>query len=114
MVLDGDEMRETISTHEDLSPEGRRSHNLRVARLASLLSKQGMIVLVCVIAPFEAARKEATEICSPHWIYVKRDGLDAPDRPYEPPANPELTLNHDTMTKEESLIALEEFVRSYL
>jgi len=38
IILDGDEMRATVSVDEGLSPEDRRRHNLRVARLAHLLS----------------------------------------------------------------------------
>jgi len=39
LYLDGDEMRESIST-EGFSREDRRIHNIRVAKLAKELSKQ--------------------------------------------------------------------------
>lgn len=114
VVLDGDEMRATISTHEDLSAEGRRSHNLRVARLAKLLQAQGHIVLVCVIAPFNSARSEVTAICNPTWIYVQRDGLEQPNRPYEAPTNAALTLDHNTLTSTDSLELLLVFLHTHL
>ena len=102
IVLDGDELRASISTHEDLSAAGRRSHNLRVARLAALLSGQGHIVIVCVIAPFQAVRQEVAAICDPTWVHVKRSGLEADDRPYEPPVDPALVLDHDTLDEIQS------------
>lgn len=114
IVLDGDEMRATISTHEDLSAEGRRSHNLRVARLAKLLQKQGHIVLVCVIAPFQAVRAEVDTICSPTWIYVQRSGLEQPDRPYEAPTNAALTLDHNKLNNVDSLELLLAFLKTHL
>jgi len=110
IVLDGDEMRATISESEDLSPEGRRSHNLRVARLAKLLADQGLLVLVSVIAPFQSVREEIQEICDPQWIYVKRSGLDAQDKPYEPPQNAALVIDTDVVSKEEGEAQIIEFI----
>ena len=103
VVLDGDEMRSTISVDEGFSPEDRRRHNLRVARLAKLLADSGNLVIVSVIAPFEKVRAELQEICDPTWIYIKRTGLEASDRPYEPPESPDLLIDHDVLSEEESL-----------
>lgn len=99
--LDGDEMRATISREEGFSKEDRAKHNRRVARLAHLLSEQGFLVIVSVIAPFASVREELSEICDPVWIYVKRDGLDAPDRPYEAPIQPDLVIDNDAVSIEE-------------
>lgn len=93
IVLDGDEMRATISTEEGLSPEDRAKHNRRVARLAHLLAGQGFLVIVAVIAPFTAVRREIDALCNPLWVYVKRDGLEGADRPYEPPEAPDLMID---------------------
>jgi len=100
VVLDGDELRKTISTEEGFSAEDRRTHNLRVARLAKLLSDQGLLVLVSVIAPFRSVREEIDRICSPKWIYARRSGIDAPDKPYEPPEKPDLLIDNDRLTIE--------------
>ncbi|MBT4120370.1 MAG: sulfate adenylyltransferase subunit CysN [Candidatus Peribacter sp.] len=101
VVLDGDELRETISLDEDLSAEGRRKHNLRTARLAKLLQQKGFLVVVSVIAPFESLRKEIDAICKPQWIYVERSGITSEDRPYDVPSNPDFTVNTDTLNEQE-------------
>ena len=114
IVLDGDEMRDTISTQEDLSPEGRKAHNLRVARLAKLLRQKGFLVLVSVIAPFEEVRTEISSICDPLWVYVKREGLGAADRPYEEPKNPDCLIDHDASDQQEAAQSLIDFIISQL
>lgn len=96
IVLDGDDMRATISTDATLSAEDRRKHNLRVARLAKHLQSRGFLVVVAVIAPFTSVREEIDAICHPLWIYVKRSGLTSHDRPYEEPTRPALMIDDDT------------------
>ncbi len=71
IILDGDEMRKSISLCAGFSREDRRKHNLKVARLAKTLSKQKTVV-VAVIAPMKNVRKEIDKICSPVWVYLKR------------------------------------------
>jgi adenylylsulfate kinase-like enzyme len=110
VVLDGDQMRATVSRDEGLSPEDRRKHNLRVARLANLLSDHGFLVIVAVIAPFSGVREELQVLCNPTWVYVKRSGLGAEDRPYEPPETPDLTIDNDVATIEEGREILKEFI----
>jgi adenylylsulfate kinase-like enzyme len=110
IVLDGDDMRATISVDETLTPEDRRKHNLRVARLAAHLQSRGFLVLVAVIAPFASVRAELDAICHPVWIYVQRTGLDAADRPYEAPEAPDFVINHDTLSIDEAQVMLRSFV----
>ena len=110
IVLDGDEMRKTVSVDEGFSPEDRRRHNLRVARLAKLLSESGYLVLVSVIAPFAKVREELQGMCDPTWVYVKRSGLGAEDRPYEEPENPDLTIDNDVLSIEEGQEKLKQFL----
>lgn len=110
VILDGDAMRATISTEEGFSPEDRRRHNLRVARLARLLSEQSFLVVVAVIAPFERVRAEMQSICDPLWIYVQRSNLDAADRPYEPPMSPHLIINNDVLDPEQGRDLLQQFI----
>ena len=110
VVLDGDEMRATVSRDEGMSPEDRRKHNLRVARLASLMSEHGFLVIVAVIAPFAEVRKELQVICDPLWVYVKRSGLGAADKPYEAPEHPDLTIDNDVLSIEDGQQKLKQFI----
>jgi adenylylsulfate kinase len=114
VVLDGDEMRSSISTEESLSAADRRRHNLRVARLAAVLRQQGFLVIIAVIAPFASVRDEVDAICNPLWIYVKRTLPASVDKPYEPPAKPHCTVDNDAMGIDEALRAGCEFVEGML
>ncbi|MDD4318866.1 MAG: adenylyl-sulfate kinase [Candidatus Peribacteraceae bacterium] len=100
IVLDGDDMRDPISTNETMSPEDRRKHNLRVARLAKLLSEQGHLVIVAVIAPFEEVRQEIDNICSPLWIHVQRSMPTTNEKPYEAPKQPDFVIDNDRLAPE--------------
>lgn len=93
IVLDGDDLRETISREEGFTFADRRTHNLRVARLARLLQSQGFLPLVAVIAPFASVRAEIDALAAPRWVYLLREGPSDPHRPYEPPSSPSLTLH---------------------
>ena len=87
IILDGDEMRASISLGTGFSKEDREEHNLRVARLADVLNKQGHTIIVSVIAPFQDARNKITEICDPTWFFIKRNLSVDVKKPYEVPLN---------------------------
>ncbi len=106
-------MRSTISERDSLSAEDRRTHNLRVARLARLMQRKGFLVVVAVIAPFADVREEISDLCSPLWIHIKRSGLSAHDRPYEIPTHPAYTIDNDSLTREEGLLELLTFMKGY-
>ena len=111
VVLDGDEMRKTISVDEGFSPADRRRHNHRVARLANLIADHGLLVIVAVIAPFEKVRRELAPICSPKWIYLKRRGLEDSQHPYEPPASPDLVIDNDELSIEDARSTLISYLK---
>ena len=94
--LDGNEMRDSISETAGFSRKDRREHNLRVARLAKVLSEQ-MTVVVSVIAPMESVRKEIDKICQPIWIYLKRELPERKNHFYEVSEDYE-TLDVDNMS----------------
>jgi len=98
--LDGDEMRASISLGAGFSKEDREEHNLRVARLAKVLSSKGHNVIVSVIAPFQSTRDKIDKVIECTWVYLKRDSVPDKDRPYEEPHNA-LTINVNDMTVEE-------------
>ncbi len=110
IVLDGDDMRATISTEETLTPDDRRKHNLRVARLASHLQSRGFLVVVAVIAPFMSVRSEIDALCSPLWIYVKRTQEKSSEKPYEAPLSPAHTIDHDTLNIPDAQQSLRAFL----
>lgn len=104
VILDGDEMRDSISLGAGFSLEDRLEHNLRVARLARELVKQTNVV-VSVIAPTKAIRAAIMQIVQPEWVYLKRTLEWGDSRPYQPPVRPfqYLEVNNDMLTPEESV-----------
>lgn len=114
VILDGDEMRESISESAGFSKEDREAHNLRVARLAKTLSRQN-VVIVSVIAPFKETREKIDAIAKPFWVYVGKSNPQSQreitgDTPYEIPENPDVAVSSDTNTPEENAsIVLEAF-----
>ncbi len=110
VILDGDDMRESISLGAGFSKEDREAHNLRVAHLAKVLSKQ-MPVIVAVISPFEATRQKIHELIAPVWVYVKREQPERAEYPYEPPQLRHITVSSDTHTAEENAQIIFEFLK---
>lgn len=92
IVLDGDEMRASISLEAGFSKKDRLKHNLRVARLAKILNALGYNVVVSVIAPFQDIRDKIEEVIKPYWIYIRGSSM-AKIRPYEPPEKLDLVID---------------------
>lgn len=109
IVLDGNEMRETISLGLGFSKEDREEHNLRVARLAKVLSKD-MPVIIAIIAPFESTRRKIDEIAKPMWVYVERNVEISSERPYETPQRHHVKVNSDRQTTKKQV----ELILKYL
>jgi adenylylsulfate kinase len=135
-VLDGDIVRENLSKGLGFSKEDRDTNIRRIAFVADLLSRNDVPVITAAISPYREIRDEARTMMDGRMIeaYVKasveecerRDvkGLYAKARageikeftgvsdPYEPPDNPELVLDTEHETPEESarkiLVYLEE------
>lgn len=108
IVLDGDEMRDSVSLGAGFSREARTEHNYRVARLAKILSKQ-KTVIVTVIAPMDEVRKEIENICDPIWVYIKKTMPEREGHFYEEPEGC-FTLDHDKLSIEESISELKKFM----
>jgi adenylyl-sulfate kinase len=125
-VLDGDVVRENLSKGLGFSKEDRDINIRRIAFVADLLSRNGVPVITAAISPYRELRDEARGQMDGRFIeaYVKasveecerRDvkGLYAKARageikeftgvsdPYEPPENPELVLETEEQSPEES------------
>jgi adenylylsulfate kinase len=125
-VLDGDVVRQHLSKGLGFSKEDRDTNIRRVAFVADLLSRNGVPVITAAISPYRELRDEARAQMDGRFIeaYVKasveecerRDvkGLYAKARageikeftgvsdPYEPPENPEVVLETEDETPQES------------
>ena len=55
-ILDGDEIRKTLSKDLGFSPEDRKEHNRRVIFVAQILSKNGVTAIVPLISPYRETR----------------------------------------------------------
>ncbi|MEV6753257.1 adenylyl-sulfate kinase [Streptomyces sp. NPDC051214] len=132
-VLDGDEIREFLSAGLGFSREDRHTNVQRIGFVAELLARNGVKVLVPVIAPFadsrEAVRKRhqtggtpylevhvatPVEVCSVRdvkGLYAKQaageiSGLTGVDDPYEAPESPDLRIESQDQTVQESAAAV--------
>jgi adenylylsulfate kinase len=135
-VLDGDVVRENLSKGLGFSKEDRDTNIRRIAFVANLLSRNGVPVITAAISPYREIRDEARQLMDSRFIEIyakaplevceERDvkGLYAKARageikeftgvsdPYEEPKDPELVIETDKLTPEQSaeqiLIYLEE------
>lgn len=80
ILLDGDEMR--ICWKLGFSKNDRIENNLRIARIAKILSEQGFKVVVATICPYRALRMEVKQITNCRFIYLD-GGKTGKDYPYE-------------------------------
>ena len=126
--LDGDLLRNGLCRDLGFDPESRGENIRRVAEISKLLNGFGIPVLVSLISPMRYDRERAKDIIGEDKfveVYVstslqeceKRDvkGLYAKARkgiipqftgvsaPYEPPDNPNLSLNTSVMSLEEEV-----------
>jgi len=119
-VLDGDELRTTISADLGFSEQDREQHGRRVGYVAELLTRHGVLVLVPVITPFARTRAAVrrhheqrgsvlleVHVATPVAECARRDpkgmyararagtlpGLTGVDGTYEEPGAPELRLD---------------------
>ena len=113
VVLDGDAVREALVPPPGYSPEERDAFYQTLARLAGLLARQGLAVLVAATAPRRAHRAAAralaprfvevfvdvpAEECArrdPKGLWARARAGEAPTlpgagAPYEPPEAPEV------------------------
>ncbi len=125
-ILDGDEVRENLSKGLGFSKEDRDTNIRRIGYVAKLLSRNGVVAMTAAISPYAAVRDQVRRMCG-NFVEVyaecsieeltKRDvkGLYAKalsgeiknftgiSDPYEAPENPEIRINSETQSPEESL-----------
>jgi bifunctional enzyme CysN/CysC len=121
--LDGDNVRELFPT--GFTRQERHEHNRRIAFMASRLEHHGVVVVASFVSPYRESRAFArslarrfleVHVATPLEECERRDtkGLYARarrgeisrftgiDDPYEPPINPELTIDTSTVSVEEA------------
>ena len=124
-LLDGDTVR-NIFPQTGFTKKERNEHVKRMGFLASMLERNGVTVLASFISPYRESRDFVRKMCRNFVeVYVstslevceKRDvkglyrkarngeikSFTGIDDPYEPPLNPEITINTAEETVEESL-----------
>ncbi len=127
-VLDGDNVRRGLNSDLGFSPEDRRENIRRIGEVAKLFVDAGLIVMAAFISPYRESRRFVRNLVEPGEfieIYVKcplevceaRDvkGLYKKARrgeikdftgisaPYEEPENPEIVVETDKESVEESV-----------
>jgi adenylyl-sulfate kinase len=123
-ILDGDVVRTHLSKGLGFSREDRDTNIARIAFVAHLLARNGVVVLVAAISPFRETRDKAREligdfveihVAPPLEECIKRDvkGLYAKaiageipqftgiSDPYEPPLSAEITIDTSQGSVEE-------------
>ena len=126
-VLDGDNIRHGLNSDLGFSPEDRKENIRRIGEVAKLFADAGIITITSFISPYREDRERARKLLKegefievylkcPLEVLIERDpkglykkalageikeftGISAP---YEEPLNPEIILETDKETVEES------------
>ncbi len=134
-VLDGDNVRHGLNRNLGFSPEDRTENIRRIGEVAKLFTDAGVIVFSSFISPYRADRDAAralfdggdfievhlaasVETCEgrdPKGLYQKARAGEIPNftgisAPYEPPLDPELVLDTGSLSVEESVSRLIEYL----
>ena len=137
-VLDGDNVRHGLNSNLGFSETGRTENIRRISEVSKLMLESGLIVMTAFISPIKKDRNEARKLISSGdfiEIYCKasletcenRDvkGLykrarageitnyTGIDSPYEVPENPELIVDTDNQSLEESVSSILNFLELY-
>ena len=135
-VLDGDNVRHGLNSNLDFSDNDRKENIRRIGEVAKLMLESGLIVMTAFISPFREDRAAVRNLISNNdfiEIYCKaslktceeRDvkGLykrarageiknyTGIDSPYEAPENPELIIDTDKETLDESVSKIYRFLK---
>jgi adenylyl-sulfate kinase len=133
-VLDGDDLRRTLSPELGFGKHDRLEHGRRVARYARAIATGGEVAIAALISPFAAMRDQAREVIGEAFLEVY---IDAPLRicedrdvkghyalarsgqlpeftgvtsPFEAPASPDLRIDTDAEAPADSIARLVRFV----
>lgn len=137
-VLDGDNIRSGLNSDLGFSDEDRSENLRRIAEVAKLFADSGTIVITAFIAPYAKDRRLAKAICGDffHSVFINAslatcEGRDPKglykkarkgeiknftgiDDKYEEPEHPDLVIDTDKQTVEESLADLIKYVENHV
>jgi adenylyl-sulfate kinase len=125
-LLDGDEVRKNLSSGLGFSKADRDANIRRIAYVAKLLTRNGVIAITAAISPYQEIRDEARreignfvevfvdcpiEVCEQRdvkGLYKKARSGEIPQftgvsDPYEPPLHPEVHLHTDRENPEQDV-----------
>jgi adenylylsulfate kinase len=126
-ILDGDVVRQNLSKGLGFSKEDRDTNILRIAFVAEMLTRNGVATICCPISPYRETRDQARKMIGvfvevyvyatvqeiaahrdPKGLYKKAiageiTNFTGVDDPYEAPLEPELVVDTEVETPEESL-----------
>ena len=135
-VIDGDDVRKTLHKHLGFTPEDIKENNRLISNLCKEAQPSYDYVVVPIISPFKESRKKVRQLFGEDFVEVfikasldeckKRDtkGLYekalkgeipnfigiAKENPYEAPEHPEITLDTETESVEESISKILHFI----
>jgi len=134
-VLDGDNIRHGLNSNLGFSPEDRTENIRRIGEVAKLFPDSGVIVFTSFISPYRADRYAVRALMADgdfvevhvdaslatcegrdvKGLYKKARAGEIPEftgisAPYEAPEKPELVLDTNTQTGEESAAAVVGFL----
>ena len=136
-VLDGDNVRHGLSSNLTFSDDDRKENIRRIGEAAKLMMEAGIIAMTAFISPFKKDRnlvrqllpqgdfieifcKASLETCESRDVkgLYKRarageiKNYTGIDSPYEAPDNPELIIDTESESLEESVIKVIDFLKS--
>ncbi|SFB01178.1 adenylylsulfate kinase [Lentibacillus halodurans] len=134
--LDGDNIRHGLNKNLGFSPEDRQENIRRIGEVSKLMVDAGLFTLSAFISPYREDRDEvrklvedgefievfvdaSVETCEsrdPKGLYKKArageiKGFTGIDAPYEAPVNPEITVDTDNLSLEESVEAIVTYLK---
>ena len=136
-VLDGDNVRHGLSSNLTFSNDDRKENIRRIGEVANLMMEAGVIAMTAFISPFKEDRNlvrqlltqgdfieiycnASLEVCESRDVkgLYKRarageiKNYTGIDSPYEAPDNPELVINTESESLEESITKVIDFLKS--
>jgi len=138
-ILDGDNIRTGINNDLSFSPKDRTENIRRIAEISNLMIDAGLVVLAAFVSPYKKDRENIKNIVKDVnfvEVYIntsveeceRRDvkglykkarageikNMTGIDAPYEAPVNPDIEINTEKETIEESVVKILDFLASKL